>query len=236
MRALNAMSPRRVRAGPWGDARLVGHRQEDPGRHAKRQQAQNPEYTPPAKRGQHRLDGRRGERTAERADRRRDAGHVRDPAAFEPIGVRLDERHQTGRDPDAEDDPRHDEPGKARRQRERRETDRREHHQHGLYASRAKRVERDAQRQLRGGIGGEQAGGQHAQLDGGQPELHGEHGADDRHHHTRRLVHDVCRGQRQGHPDQHAGEHSRLQASLDSTPSRKRCMLSIVPCRVCAAP
>ena len=27
-----------------------------------------------------------------------------------------------------------------------------------------------------------------------------------------------------------------LQASLDSTPSRKRCMLSIVPCRVCASP
>ena len=235
MRPLKAMLPLRVRTAP-GNARLVRHRQENPGRHAQRQQAQNPEDTPPAERGQQCLDGRRRERAAERADRRCDAGHVRDPAAFEPIGVRLDHRHQTGRNPDAEDDPRHGEPGKARRQREHREADRREQRQHGLHALRAKGIERDAQRQLRGCIGSEQAGGQHAELDCRQPELHGEHGADDRHHGARGLVHEVCRGQRQGHTRPASGRTFRPQASLDSTPSRKRCMLSIVPCRVCASP
>jgi pimeloyl-ACP methyl ester carboxylesterase len=114
--------------------------------------------------------------------------------------------------------------------------DRREHHQHGLHASRAKRIERDAQRQLGGRIGREQAGCQHTQLACGQAELRGKHGTDDRHHRARGLVHDVCLGQRKRHPDQHPGDHAGFQASLDSTPSRKRCMLSIVPCRGCAPP
>ena len=34
---------------------------------------------------------------------------MRDSTPFEPIGVRLDHRHQTGRNPDAQDDPRRDE-------------------------------------------------------------------------------------------------------------------------------
>ena len=98
----------------------AGGSHEDPGRAACRAptgRSRPPRQAPadteprrrPASRARAAWPGRvTRERAAERADRRRDAGHVGDPTAFEPVGVRLDERHRTGRNRDAEDDPRRD--------------------------------------------------------------------------------------------------------------------------------
>ena len=113
-----------------------------------------------------------------------------DPIADTPMIVTLDQLRPYDHDPRKKRNPAYEEIKASIRER-------------GLDAARAEGVERDAQRQLRHGIGSEHAGGQRPQLDRRQAKLHGEHRPDDRHHRARGLVHEVRRGERERHSQQH---------------------------------